>query len=295
VRASLSIAGFVLALALFVPAAPASAQGTTAPPVWTRRAATEVQMRGVAATIRVTPEDRADIAVSIANAGPLPTPEVRLSRGKVIIDGGLERRIQGCRTRGGFEAQVRRRGWVAEANLPVINLRVPENAVVTAGGAVSVRVGPSENLQLFIDGCGAADVERVNRRADVAVAGGSLALRLYDAGEAAVRVAGGGDINIGVVRNGLELSIAGAGDVVVGRADGPTNIAIQGAGDVVIRDGRATVLSVVIAGAGDVTHHGEAQSLDVAIIGGGDVNVSRVSGEVTRHIIGGGDVTVGGH
>jgi hypothetical protein len=291
VRANIPAALFALIAVLCLPADPAGAQ--TAAPVWTRRAASEVQIHGVAAVIHVTPEDRGDIAVSISNAGRLPAPDVRLSRGKLMIDGGLDRQIQGCRTRGGFEAHVRRYGWIAAADLPVINLRVPEDAVISAGGAISAHVGPSENLELFLDGCGSADVERVDESANVALAGGDMALRLYDAGEAAVRIAGGGDVNIGVVRDGLELSIAGSGDVEVGRADGPTNIAIQGSGDVAIRDGRATVLSVVIAGSGDVNHQGEADSLDVAIVGAGDVHVARVRGEVTRHIIGAGSVTVG--
>ncbi|MEJ0060924.1 MAG: DUF2807 domain-containing protein [Terricaulis sp.] len=280
-----------LALALALPAAPAAAQA--AAPVWTRRAATEVQMRGVAATIRVTAEERPDIAVSITNPGSLPTPEVRLTRGKLVIDGGLERQIQGCRTRGGFEAQVRRFGWVTQAALPVIELRVPENAVVAAGGAIVLHAGPTRSLQLFLEGCGSADVERVDGHADFSLAGGDLALRAYDGGDVALRIAGGGDVTLGVVRNGLELSIAGAGDVEVARADGPTNIVVQGAGDVSIRDGRATVLSIAIMGAGDVSHGGQAETLDAAIFGGGDVSVARVTGEVSRRVFGGGEITVG--
>jgi hypothetical protein len=256
--------------------------------------ASEVQLRDVAAYVRITPEDRTDVAIAITNAGPLPAPELRVSRNRLIVDGKLRRQIRSCHVRGadGFEVEISRRGRVSDQNLPVIHLRVPQEAVVAAGGAVRLRLAPAESARLRLDGCGDADLERVTGEADVAVSG-APDVRLYEAGSASVAVAGAGDVTLGAIRSGLTVSIAGVGDVIAARVDGPTNIAIQGAGDVIIRDGRATTLSVAVAGAGDVTHNGVAERLDVAILGGGDVRVREVEGPVTRRVLGGGDVIIG--
>lgn len=260
---------------------------------WARYEATEVTLRDVAALVRVRPENRADVAVSIVNAGQLPAPELRVSRRRLVIDGKLRRQIRSCRVNGDdFEVVTRRQGQLHSAQLPVIELRVPEHAVVTAGGAVRLHLAPAETAEVNLSGCGDADIVSVAGAADISVSGvGDL--RLYEAGQADVRVAGSGDVIVGVVRSGLAVSIAGAGDFTAARADGPTNIALQGAGDVTIRDGRATTLSVMIAGAGDVTHNGSAERLDAVIVGGGDVRVREVTGEVSRRVLGGGEVVVG--
>jgi hypothetical protein len=260
---------------------------------WARYDASEVTLRDVAALVRVRPENRGDVAVSIVNAGQLPAPELRVSRGRLVIDGKLRRQIRSCRVNGNdFEVVTSRQGRLHTAQLPVIELRVPEHAVVSAGGAVRLHLAPAETAEVALSGCGDADIVSVAGAANIAVSGAGD-LRLYDAGQAEVRVAGAGDVVLGVVRSGLTVSIAGAGDFTAARADGPTNIALTGAGDVTIRDGRATTLSVMIAGAGDVTHNGSAERLDAVIVGGGDVRVRSVSGEVSRRVLGGGEVVVG--
>jgi hypothetical protein len=280
-------------------AAPSAAQTAPEAPAsvaeqWRRYPdATQVQIRDAAALVRVTPEDRTDVAMSIVHRGPLPAPQVRISRNRLIVDGQMRRQIRSCHVDGqDFEVQTARQGRLHANQLPIIEIRVPRAAVVSAGGAVRLHMGPAESAEVSLNGCGDADLVRVENAADIAIAG-APDLRLYEAGTATVAVSGGGDVVLGVVRNGLTLSIAGAGDIVAARADGPTNIAVQGAGDVTIRDGRATTMSVVITGAGDVTHNGSAERLDVVILGGGDVRVRQVNGEVTRRVIGAGDVTVG--
>jgi len=258
-----------------------------------RYAVRGVTVRDAAALVRVVPEERADVAVSVVNPGPLPAPSVRVSRGRLLIDGQLRRQIRSCRVRGSdFEVVTSRQGRLSVAQLPTIELRVPREADLSAGGAVRLHVAPAQSARVRLDGCGDADIVRVDEEAEIAVSG-AADLRLYEAGSAEISMAGGGDVVVGVVREGLRLSIAGAGDFTAARADGPTNIAVQGAGDVTIRDGRATTLSVAIAGAGDVVHNGSAERLDVVILGGGDVRVAAVSGEVTRRILGGGEVRIG--
>jgi hypothetical protein len=270
------------------PAAPASVARQ-----WARYDAAVVTIRNVAALVRVIPENRSDVALSIVNAGVLPAPQARVSRNRLVIDGRLRRQIRSCHVDDDeLEVVVSRHGRLRGRQLPVIELRVPQDAVVSAGGAVRLHLAPARSVHVRLDGCGDADIVRVEGRADIAV-NGAADLRLYDAGSAAIRVAGAGDVVLGVVRSGLTVSIAGAGDFIAARADGPTNIALQGGGDVIIRDGRATTLSVAIAGAGDVIHNGSAEQLDAVILGGGDVRVRHVSGQVSRRVLGGGEVVVG--
>lgn len=282
------------AIAAAFAAAPAMAQTSPAPAAWQRYTdAHEVQLRDVAAIVRIVPENRTDIALAIANAGPLRDPEVRVRGERLMVDGKLRGQIRSCRVRGqAFEVTTARNGRLSGAQLLVIDLRVPQNAVVSAGGAVRLHMGPSQSAEVRLDGCGEADIERVADAAEIAISG-APDLRLYEAGVATVSVAGSGDVVLGVVRDGLTASIAGAGDLTVARADGPIEIAVQGAGDVVIRDGRATTMTVAIAGAGDVVHNGSADRLDVAIFGAGDVRVRRVDGQVTRRVMGVGEVIVG--
>jgi hypothetical protein len=289
--------GLAAALALAALAVSAAAQTAPAPRAQTLARfadATSVQLRDVAAFVRVIPENRADIAVGFVREGVLRAPEYRVSRRRLIVDGKLRRQIRGCRVSGadGFEVQTRRQGTLSGEQLPVIELRVPQNAVVSASGAVRMHVAPAQSATIRLDGCGDADIVRVENEAEVAVSG-TQDLRLYEAGSATIALAGAGDITVGVLRDGLTLSVAGAGDFEGARIDGPTTIAIQGAGDVDIRDGRATNLSVAIYGGGDVTHNGSAQELDAVILGGGDVHVRRVDGDVNRRVLGGGEVTVG--
>lgn len=292
-------AGSAFAQTSTAPSAPAHPAAQAAPPApaardWQRFVrAREVQIRDVAAIVRVRPENRTDVAVAITNGGPLPEAQLRLNGNRLVIDGQMRRQIRSCRVVGDeLSVDTRRNGRIGAGQVMVIDLRVPQDAVVSAGGAVRLRMAPAQSARIRIEGCGAADIERIEDEADLAVSGSSD-VRVYDAGTATVALAGAGEVTVGVVRNGLTASIAGAGDLTVARADGPTTIAVQGAGDVAIRDGHATSLSVVIAGAGDVVHNGVADRLDATIIGAGDVRVRRVTGEVNRRVIGGGDVVVG--
>ncbi|GAM98101.1 hypothetical protein U91I_01731 [alpha proteobacterium U9-1i] len=253
----------------------------------------ELRLRDLAATLIIRPENRTDISISVVNRGPLPAPEVRSAGRRVTIDGKLRRQIESCRVDGGdFDATLARHGRLDSDRLPVIEVRMPQNVVVNGNGALRMHVGRAESATIRLEGCGEADLESVERSVGIAVHG-DIGVRAYDVGEASVRVAGDGDVTLGVVREGLAVSIAGNGDLTAARVDGPTNIAVQGEGDVTIRGGRATVLSVVIAGAGDVTHNGSAETLDAVIVGGGDVRVRRVDGEISRRVFGSGDVVVG--
>lgn len=256
--------------------------------------ADEIQLRDVVGLVRVIPEARRDVAVAVRNAGPLPAPQFRISRERLIVNGQLRGQVRGCHAIGadGLEVRTGRFGNITDAALPVYEIRVPRHAVVLANGAMRLRMGASESAELRFDGCGDADIERVSGEADVTTSG-APDVRVYDAGSATVAMAGAGDVGFGLVRNGLTLSIAGAGNFSAARVDGETSVAIQGSGDVDIRDGVSNTLSVAIAGSGDVIHNGEIGRLDAVILGAGDVRVRHVNGEVTRRVLGSGEVVVG--
>lgn len=274
------------------PAAPTFA--LTAPSYARYERATEVQLRDVAAYVRVRPENRSDVSVAFINTGPLAAPRISRSGRRLIVDGGLRRQVRGCSVEGasGFEVRTTRNGVLRGNQIPTIELRVPQNAVVSTNGAVRLRMAPAQAATLRVDGCGDADIERIAESAEISISG-SPDVRAFDVGELEAALAGSGDLNVGVVRSGLTVSVAGSGEFSAARVDGETNIALQGSGDVLIRDGRATTLSVAIAGSGDVIHNGTAQSLDAAIFGSGDVRVRRVEGETSRNVIGSGEVIVG--
>jgi hypothetical protein len=289
---SFAVLATPLAAAQTPPAPPTFA--LTAPSYARYERASEVQLRDVAAYVRIRPENRADVSIAIINNGPLPAPRLRMSGRRLIVDGGLRRQIRSCRVDGasGFDVSTGRFGAVQGAQIPTIELRVPQSAVVTANGAVRLRMAPAQSAVIRLDGCGDGDIERVTESAEISVSGSSD-LRVFDVGALEAAVAGAGDLSVGLVRDGLTVSLAGSGEFAAARADGETNIALQGSGDVLIREGRATTLSVAIAGSGNVTHNGTAESLDVAIFGSGDVRVRRVDGETSRSVIGSGEVIVG--
>lgn len=271
---------------------PAAAQ-TPARTLTRFQSAEEVQLRDVVGFVRVIPENRSDVAVGWTNGENAPAPQYRVSRRRLIVNGQLRRQIRGCRVVGenGLEVQTARRRLSGD-ELPVIELRVPQRAVVSASGAFRMDFRAAQSARIQLSGCGDAKVARVDDEAEISVSG-SQDLTLNEAGEATISVAGAGDVALGAIHDGLTLSIAGAGDVTAERVDGPTSITVQGAGDVRIEDGNATTLSVVIAGGGDVIHGGEARSLDAVILGGGDVRVHHVDGEINRRVLGGGEIIVG--
>jgi hypothetical protein len=256
--------------------------------------ATEVRVRDMAAVIYVTPESRPDVAVAVAHRGGTPGIELSAHGRRLLIDGQLDADIA-CRVEegGAFQAQIGE-SWRAAERLPAIYLRVPREAVLGASGATQIHMRRAQSVRLNMSGCGDADIEGADESADISLAGDHPRVRLYDAGAASIRIAGDGDVLLGVVRESLAVSIAGDGDFVAAHVDGPTNIAIAGDGQAVIREGRAAPMSVTILGEGRVVHNGAADRLDVAIFGEGQVRVRAVDGPVNRRVFGEGNVIVGG-
>ena len=276
-------------------------------------AAPELTVRNAVAILKVIPEDRADIAIEIANPGMLTTPTVRLDGSELVIDGGIStRRIQNCgRTPTEFSAEVRGIGVVGPTQAPVITARVPKNVKLTTSGAVSASVGPAAAAELELSGCGDVSVGDVAGVLKVDTSG-SGDVTTGAAQSAEISSAGSGDSIVGVVAGKVEISLAGSGSATVASGGGPLDVSIAGSGDVSVNGGAmqnadisiagsggvtiggsVQTLEVSIAGSGDVDVKGAAQSVDASIMGSGDVTVASVSGGVQKSIMGSGGVTVG--
>lgn len=278
------------------PPAPRPPQPPAPVPVrqtWTiYHGASELQVRDAIAIIRIRPEDREDIAVSIRADGRLPAPSVRKSGRKLIIDGRAGPGVSCGGDVGAPRATHARYGQVSSADFPVIDIRTPESLEAGLNGALFTTIGPALEARLAIAGCGQTIVGPVDGDFDLALSGSADAV-VGAVGAAQIRIAGAGDVILAGA-DALDVSIAGAGDLSAAHLDGgPARIAIQGAGDVVIAGGDADSLTVAIAGSGDVVFRGEARTLDAAIVGSGDVVVRHVEERVNQRVIGAGEVVVG--
>ncbi|HVZ29820.1 MAG TPA: DUF2807 domain-containing protein [Asticcacaulis sp.] len=251
-------------------------------------AATEVELRDVAARVVVTPQDRSDVELTVAY-GSAQVPKIMLHTegDKLVADGKLKH--AGCNSDG--SARVPDIGTVAAADLPVINLKVPMDAKVDAGGATVGQVGVSRTLELSQGGCGKWQVGDVSGDAEINI-GGSGDVTAGKAGKVKVNIGGSGNYRA-TSASGLEGNIGGNGNIVLDRIDGDSEINIGGSGNVTTTAGKIPHLKVNIAGSGNVKHGGEAGDVEVNIVGSGDVRIKTVTGRVSKSIMGSGHIVIG--
>ncbi len=292
-------------------------------------AAASVDIRDAAAIVRVTPEDRADIVVTIDNPGRTPMPVVALTAGTLTIDGRLQGRILNCRDDGGVD--LLGYGGVSAGELPVITLRVPRAVDLGTDGAVTSQIAAAESVSLDNSGCGTANVADMTGAFQLDNSG-SGDITAGAAASAELDLSGSGDVALGVVAGlletdmagsgtvqaasagGLNADIAGSGEVNVAALNGPLSVDSAGSGDVTVGPGSAASArislagsssvhapslavqsaEVEIAGSGDV-ELGAVGDLDVEIMGSGGVRAASVSGRNRQSVMGSGDVTVGAH
>jgi len=256
-------------------------------------AAPAFEVRDAAARVVVIPENRTDVKVEFSALNPALPLTVRNELGRVIVEGGLRHRIDGCAAEfGKITVQVGDLGQVSYDNLPQIVVHTPMDAHVEASGAVFGSVGRADALELSNAGCGDWTVANVKGELKINQAG-SGDTRAGSAGELVVHAAGNGDVMVKDVHGGATLAMVGSTDVTVGSISGPLRASMAGSGDVKIAHGHATEMVVHIAGTGDVHFGGVADSLDASMAGSGDVNVAKVTGPVKKVIFGSGDVNIG--
>ncbi len=284
-----------------------------------------LQIEHAAARVIVIPEARSTLSVTVQQGDPrLPEVTVRPQGGGVVVEGGLDRRLQGCN--GGLihlnlgitshtydhrGVKVAGVGFVPIAGLPVITAHVPMDAKVSASGAVWGQMGATRSLSLSNVGCGDWIVGDVHGPLTAAQVGsgdlrggdiqtlrsnisgsGDLFLKTVG-GEADASVNGSGDVRIDHVNGPLHANISGSGNIGVLSVNGPVTARIGGSGDVKIADGHASELSVDVAGSGDFTFGGAAGAVAATVAGSGEVHVAHATGPVSKRVTGPGEVTVG--
>jgi len=255
--------------------------------------AASVDVRGAVARVTVIPENRADIKVEVIQANPRLPLEVREFAGRTVVDGGLRRRIRGCRgSHENIRVVVRDLGEVTWRDLPQVVIHTPRDVDLDAGGAVWGAVGRAANVRLGNAGCGDWTVANVDGELHVSQAG-SGDTRAGSSASAKVHVAGSGDATLGEVRGGLNVDIAGSGDVFAASINGPLQVNVAGSGDVKVAGGRATTMQISVMGSGDVDFRGVADSLKAMVAGSGDVHAREVRGPVSKTVMGSGGVTIG--
>jgi hypothetical protein len=255
--------------------------------------AASVEVKDAVARVVVIPEDRKDIKVEVLTRRPNLPLDVRTRGDRVVIDGGLDRRIRSCHG-SGEKASVTVIG-VGEVNwedMPQIVIRTPKDTVLQTGGAVFGSIGRTQSLEFSNAGCGDWTVANVQGRMRFNLAGAGAAPR-GAAGAAGGRSAGAGDGDLPAGRGRLDVDVAGSGDVDVAQAAGPVDVKIAGSGDVKVGSGSAGDLTVTVAGSGNVDFNATARSLKARVVGSGDIRVKSVTGSVVKTVLGSGAVRVG--
>ena len=289
-----------------------------------------VAVRDAVARVEVIPEARGEVSVTVApGRKPLPTVRIYREGDRTVVDGGLARRIKGCgwsgRSLGAMifhhrdddgdrgehgRATVAGIGHLAPEDMPLITIRMPLDAHLSADGAVFGRVGATHSLDLAVAGCGdwtVGDVSgplgvRVSGSGDVAggragslraALSGSGDLRLSRVtGEADITTSGSSDVHIGTA-GPVSIRIGGSSDIRIGEVDGPIHTEIGGSGDVSIDRGRAPDVRVAVAGSGDFTVHGSAGAVSASVAGSGDIVIDHATGPVSQSKAGSGDIRIG--
>ena len=258
-----------------------------------------IEFRNISARVVVIPEPRSDVQVVVLKTNPsLPLYVHKDVGGRTVVSGpgwfGFFWHNEADCDMDAAEpvTDVPRVGRVAYDALPQIVVRVPQDAVVDAGGAIYGSVGRAHSLTLKVAGCGEWTVANVEDDLTVATAG-SGRLHTGSAGHMQLEIAGASLATTTAVADGLQVAIAGAGDVRVGSASGRVQVSMAGGGNVRIASGRASKLGVDIMGSGNVDYGGTADSLNASIAGSGDIRAAKVLGSVSRSIAGSGSVEVG--
>jgi hypothetical protein len=247
-----------------------------------------LNLRHVAAQVVVTPEDRDDFLIEVANpAGRAPMPTISVQSGRVVVDGQLRGRIRRCVDGG---ADLRDYGAVTPEELPLITIRAPRTLSVSRSGAGTLEIGPTEELALDFASCGTAIVGDVAGELNIDLAG-SGRVQAGGARHVDADLAGSGELRIGTVTDGANVDLAGSGSIHFASLTGDLSADGAGSGSVAISDGSLGVANIDLAGSGGVTIAAPVRRLVVSIVGSGDVDVLAEVGDVEADIAGSGSVT----
>lgn len=264
----------------------------------------QVEFRDLVARVVVTPEDRSDVDIRV-RYGKAHVPTLMISRkGNVTTLNGHISNAQRSREinlkfdinfadtttiTGRSTVNVNGLGRVPIEDLPMVFVRVPQNAVVKDSATTFGQLLPSKSLDFILNGCGEWDIAPVNGPLNI-IDSGAGSVRVASAGDAIVDSLGSGDINIGNART-LKVTLSGSGNFNVGNA-GDTEVQSQGSGDVGL--GHVQSLKANLNGSGDLAVASVTSGFTMTNNGSSDVNISRIIGPVMLDMSGSGDVRMQG-
>jgi hypothetical protein len=269
------LAGALLAAA----AAQAPGTGAVAAERRERFATRALVVDGLAGSLRVVGEDRADMQVTLSGDG---LDAVRLEpRGDTLhLDAAAA-------TGGSYGSVTIGRNLVVAGNGGRATSRIGgTSATVVGNGRVIVGPGGSGDaahldVELRVPEGAPLTVLAMAGEVEATGVGGPVELELVTGSAQIDRLAGG------------RLSVAGNGRIVVDEAAGDLAVAVAGSGDVQV--GRATLdaLDVELAGTGNVVIDGVAERATVRLAGIGEVRVTEVREQPVVSVAGLGRVAIG--
>ncbi|EGF90939.1 hypothetical protein ABI_23510 [Asticcacaulis biprosthecium C19] len=258
----------------------------------------QIELRDLAARVVVTPEDRSDIDIKV-RYGKAKVPTLMISqRGNVTV---LNGHLSGGKSKMNlhFNEDDLANGQVAIAglgkvrfdDLPLIFVRVPNNAVVKDAALTVGHVKPSRSLDMIMSGAGSWTVEPVSGPLNI-INSGAGDISVSTAGDSIIDNMGSGDINVQSVRK-LKLTQTGSGGFSAHNSQ-DVEIFNQGSGDVEVLNARS--VKAKMNGSGDLTLGNVMNGLTLVNNGSSDVSVQKIAGPVSLSLAGSGDVDIaGGH
>ncbi|MBL8770040.1 MAG: hypothetical protein JNK30_01545 [Phenylobacterium sp.] len=255
--------------------------------------AASVEIKDAVARVTVVPADRSDVRVEVVRPNAALPLAVRSEGGRVVVDGGLHRRIRGCDALSARpHVRVRGVGRVDYDEMPQVVIHTPRSVSLSASGAVVGAIGRSSSLELSNSGCSAWTIADVAGAAEIHESGaGSIRMGASDRLE--LHLSGAADVHATRVRNGLDARLSGAGNVQVAEVNGDVQARVSGVGKIGMENGRANLIRASVSGVGSVEYGGAARDLDASISGLGGVRVREVTGQVRKSVSGGGRVSIG--
>ncbi len=260
----------------------------------------QIELRDLVARVVVTPEERSDIDIRVRyGKAKVPTLMVSHRGNTTVLNGHVtgEARTMNFRFQINMDdgdeststgtVYISGMGKMNIADLPLVYIRVPMNAVVKDSAYSFGRIGTSKSLSLIMNGSGEWGVDPVTGPLNV-ISSGSGNLRLTTAGDTIIDNMGSGDITLDSVRN-LKVSLSGSGNFTANQSL-DTDLQNHGSGDVTLS--RVRNLNAQLNGSGDLQMNTISGGLTVVNSGSSDVNISRVSGPVTLSLSGSGDVNI---
>ena len=236
-----------------------------------QHAASGLRVSGLAGSLRVDGQNRADIRLEMRG-----TPE-QLER--------LRREVRGDRLEvtaapgsGGVTNIISGRNNIVIASPGARATQIIGGVTTSVGGFPSeppleVQAYVPEGAPLIVEGMvGVLTVDGVDGPVELELTGGSARLD---------RVAGG------------RLAVVGGSRIEAGAASGDLALEVQGAGDVVVDRAALDDLEVAISGSGNVRVGGHAQQARVTVAGVGNVRIDEVRERPAVRLTGVGQIDIG--